>query len=369
MAQDNINSVASVDVRIEHLRDTLGIGTDRPRLSWTVTTESRDWLQTGYEIEAYDSDGKLRDQTGKVESDQSVLMAWPFAPLTSREQLSVRVRVWGTDGNVSEWSEPVALEVGLLSPSDWSARFISSTWDEDTSKSNPSPYLRREFKLRSGIKSARLYITSLGLYEAQLNGQVVGDHVFSPGWTVYDERLRYQTFDVTGMLQEGKNAIGAVLGDGWFRGRIGFAGGQRNIYGEQLALLAQLEVQYADGSSERIVTDDSQAWRAATGPILMNSIYDGETYDARLEHSGWTLPGFDDSSWSGVRGVDWDLNALEAPLGPPVRRIERVAPVSITKSPSGKTIVDFGQNFAGWLSIKVKGPAGHTVTLRHAEVL
>ncbi len=369
MILDKISTVFSVDVRIEHLRDTLGIGTDRPRLSWTVKTESRDWLQTAYEIETYDPDGKLRDQTGRVESDQSVLVPWPFAPVASREQLTVRVRVRGKDGSGSMWSDYVCLEAGLLSTSDWSARFISPAWDEDTSRSNPSPYLRREFELRAGIKSARLYITSLGLYEAQLNGQVVGDHVFSPGWTVYDERLRYQTFDVTGMLKEGQNAIGAILGDGWFRGRIGFAGGRRNIYGEHLALLAQLEVQYADGSSERIVTDDSQAWHSATGPILMNSIYDGETYDARLEHAGWTLPGFDDSAWSGVRTVDWDLNTLEAPLGPPVRRIEEVAPVSISKSPSGKTIVDFGQNLAGRLSIKVKGSVGHTVTLRHAEVL
>jgi alpha-L-rhamnosidase len=367
--ENKMTSTTRLNVRIEHLRETLGIGMAQPRLSWNIETENENWFQTGYEIEAYDANRKLRGQTGKVESDQSVLVAWPFAQLTSREQLSIRVRVWDKNGNVAEWSELVSLEVGLLSSNDWSAGFISPTWEEDTSRSNPSPYLRREFELRTGIKSARLYITSLGLYEAQLNGQVVGDHVFSPGWTVYDERLRYQTFDVTGMLKEGPNAIGAVLGDGWFRGRIGFAGGKRNIYGEQLALLAQLEIQYADGSSERIVTDDSQAWHAATGPILMNSIYDGETYDARLEHSGWTLPGFDDSAWSGVRSVDWDLNALEAPMGPPVRRIEKIAPVSITKSPSGKTIVDFGQNLAGWLSIKVKGPAGHTVTLSHAEVL
>ena len=369
MTQDKISSLASVDVRIEHLQDTLGIGTDRPRLSWIIATESQGWFQTGYEIETYDTNGKLRGQTGKVESDQSVLIAWPFAPLASREQLTVRVRVWGKDGNVSEWSNAVSLEAGLLSTSDWTAHFISPTWDEDTSRSNPSPYQRREFELRAGIKSARLYITALGLYEAQLNGAVVGDHVLSPGWTVYDQRLRYHTFDVTEMLNEGQNAIGAILGDGWFRGRIGFGSGNRNIYGEHLALLAQLEIQYADGSSERIITDDAQAWRAATGPILMNSIYDGETYDARLEHSGWSLPGFDDSKWSNVHKLEWDMKTLEAPLGPPVRRIETIAPVSITQSPSGKTLVDFGQNLVGKLSIKVKGSAGHTVTLHHAEVL
>jgi alpha-L-rhamnosidase len=357
------------NITIEHRRDALGIGTDHPRLSWAVETELQGWYQNGYEIEEYDANGKLVNQTGRVESNQSVLVPWPFARLSSREQVSVRVRIWGKDGSASDWSETVTLETGLLAPSDWSARFISPTWDEDTSKSNPSPYLRREFDLRAGIKSARLYITSLGLYEAELNGQAVGDHVFSPGWTVYDKRLRYQTFDVTTLLKAGKNAIGAILGDGWFRGRIGFAEGRRNIYGKQLALLAQLEVQYTDGTSERIGTDDVSAWRASTGPILMNSIYDGETYDARREHTGWTLPGIDDSAWSPVRTVDWDLNTLEAPLGPPVRRIELIAPISIAKSPSGKTLMDFGQNLVGRLSIKIKGPAGHTVTLRHAEVL
>jgi alpha-L-rhamnosidase len=367
MTQDKISSVFSVDVRIEHLLDTLGIGIDRPRLSWTVKTESRDWLQTGYEIESYDPDGNLRDQTGRIESDRSVLVPWPFAPLASREQLSVRVRVWDKDGSVSEWSDAVSIEAGLLSVSDWNARFISPAWKEDTARSNPSPYLRREFELRAAIKSARLYITSLGLYEAQINGKVVGDHVLSPGWTVYDERLRYQIFDVTTMLNSGKNAIGAILGDGWFRGRIGFGGGQRNVYGKELALLAQLEVQYDDGSSERIVSDEN--WRAATGPILLNGIYDGEIYDARLEHSGWSLPGFDDAKWSPVRTAKWNMDALEAPLHPPVRRIETLAPVSVHQSPSGKTIVDFGQNLVGRLSIKVKGPAGHTITLRHAEVL
>lgn len=359
-----MEKISSVKLSVEHRSESFGIGTSAPRLSWQIETDIQNWQQAAYEIKTLDSKG-----TGKVDSAESLLVDFPFAPLKSREQISIQVRVWGTDGSESDWSEPVVIETGLLSTSDWTARFISPTWEEDTTKSNPAPYLRREFELRAGIKSARLYITSLGLYEAEINGQVVGDHVFSPGWTVYDERLRYQTFDITSMLNEGKNALGAILGDGWFRGRIGFGGGQRNVYGEYLALLAQLEVQYEDGSSERIVTDDAGAWKASTGAILLSGIYDGETYDARLEHPGWTLPGFDDSAWSGVRTVEWDMDALEAPLNPPVRRIEKVAPVSIHKSPSGKTIVDFGQNLVGRLSIKVKGPAGHTVTLRHAEVL
>ncbi len=357
----------SVSIEVEHRQEKLGIGVDRPRLSWKIDTDTRDWHQAAYEIEAYGSDGKLADQTGRVASDQSVLIAWPFAPLSSREQVSVRARVWGQGQIASDWSEPVDLEAGLLDEADWHAAFITPGWGEDTSQSNPAPYLRRGFDLRRGIQAARLYVTSLGVYEVEINGTVVGDHVLAPGWTVYDERLRYNTFDVTAVLQEGENAIGAVLGDGWFRGRIGFGGGRRNIYGERLALLAQLEVRYGDGSHDRIITDGD--WRASTGPILTNSIYDGESYDARLELSGWSLPGFDDSSWGGVRTVDWDLKTLEAPLGPPVRRIETVAPISITDSPSGRTLVDFGQNLVGRLAIRVKGNAGNTVTLRHAEVL
>jgi alpha-L-rhamnosidase len=158
-----------------------------------------------------------------------------------------------------------------------------------------------------------------------------------------------------------------MLGDGWFRGRLGFGGGRRNIYGERLALLAQLEIRYADGTTERIVTDEE--WRAASGPILASDIYDGETYDARLERPGWSQADYDDGDWSGIRQLAHDLTTLVAPSGPPVRRIEELAPVAITTSPSGRILVDFGQNLVGRLRIRVQGQAGTTVTLRHAEVL
>lgn len=366
-----MSAVTVSSIRIEHLRKNLGIGISQPRLSWQVETELTNWRQTAYEIACFDADGREREQTGRVESDQSVLIGWPFVPLQSRERIGLKVRVWGTDDSASAWSEPVTVEVGLLQPADWRANFISPDWEEDTSKSNPAPYLRREFDLREGIQSARLYITALGVYEAQLNGKVIGDQVLAPGWTAYDQRLRYQTFDVTDLLKPGRNAIGAMLGDGWYRGRLGFGGGRRNIYGENLALLAQLEIQYADGSSERIISDEN--WRAATGAILMSSIYDGETYDARLAPIGWAEPGFDDTDWTAVRKLEQDaaspLEILEAPLGPPVRRIETLAPVSISQSPAGKTLVDFGQNLVGRLSIEVRGAAGQTITLRHAEVL
>lgn len=354
-------------VRIEHQKEALGIGTDRPRLSWMIETETLNWHQAGYEIQLFDAGGTLRSETGRVASEQSALVDWQFAPLVSRERVSVRVRVWGDDGESSAWSEPVSIETGLLHEDDWSARFITPDWDEDTTKPQPAPLLRREFDVRANVKQARLYITAHGVYEAQLNGEIVGDHVLAPGWTSYPHRLRYQTFDVTHLLHEGRNALGAMLGDGWFRGRLGFGGGQRNLYGNRLALLAQLEITFADGTAETIVTDEN--WRAATGPLLCSDIYDGETYDARLERVGWSQAEYRDEDWKSVRTVEWDFTTLVAPVGPPVRRTQIVAPVSILRSPSGCTLVDFGQNLVGRLRLTVRGPAGQTVTLRHAEVL
>jgi alpha-L-rhamnosidase len=354
-------------IRFEHLEETLGIGTTHPRLTWVIESEVEGWLQAGYEIEAYTHGGHLYGQTGRIDSTESVLIPWPFAPLASRLRLTVRVQAWSTDGRVTMWSIPASVEAGLLNVQDWTARFVSPDWEEDTSQAQPGPLLRREFNLQKEVKQARLYITALGLYEAYLNGTVVGDQVMAPGWTSYHNRLRYQTFDVTRMVQKGQNAIGVMLGDGWFRGRFGFNGGQANIYGDRLGLLTQLEVEYQDGTTEQIVSDEN--WRAVIGPILLNDIYDGETYDARLERPGWTSPNYDDADWAGVRRIDWDLTTLFAPMGPPVRRIQLVSPQAITISPSGRTILDFGQNLVGRLRISVKGKRGQTITLRHAEVL
>lgn len=354
-------------VRFEHRREALGIGTARPRLSWRVSAGQPGWQQEAYELEAWSSVDSRSGSTGRIASSESVLVPWPFAPLVSRQRVWVRVRVWDKTGQVSPWSELAPVEAGLLEGGDWTARFVTPTWEEDSDRPRPGPLLRREFELRPGLKQARLYITALGVYEPYLNGSPVGDHVMAPGWTSYHHRLRYQTFDVTTLLHPGRNAIGAMLGDGWFRGRLGFGGGRPNLYGDRLALLAQLEVEYADGSTQRVVTDET--WQAAPGPILANDIYNGETYDARLEQPGWSEPGFAAQSWSGVRLLDWDYSTLFAPLGPPVRRIELIAPRSITRSPSGKTIVDFGQNLVGRLRLTVRGEAGRTITLRHAEVL
>jgi alpha-L-rhamnosidase len=365
----NLAKVVVTAIRFEHHDEPTGIGEITPRLSWLVQTGAEGWQQTGYEIELYNPASVLLGQTGPVNSARSVLVEWPFAPLTSRQValLRVRVRGEGTQEPFSEWSDFYPVEAGLVEVAEWLARFVTPTWQEDITRPGGAPLLRREFNLTKGIAKARLYVTALGVYEAYLNGELVGDQVMSPGWTSYSHRLRYQTFDVTPYLKEGPNCLGAMLGDGWYRGRLGWGGGMRNIYGDKLALLAQLEVEYVDGTLERVVTDEG--WRAAPGPVLLSDIYDGETYDARLEKPGWANAGYADRDWAGVQPLERNLDTLTAPPGPPVRRIEVIRPVCLFSSPSGKTLVDFGQNLVGRLRLTVKGEAGRKIVLRHAEVL
>jgi alpha-L-rhamnosidase len=194
----------------------------------------------------------------------------------------------------------------------------------------------------------------------------MGDRLFTPGWTSYNRRLQYQTYDVTSLVRAGDNGIGAVLGDGWYRGNLGF-NGQRNVYGERLGLRVQLEIRYRDGHTERVVSDS--LWKTATGPIRASDIYGGETYDARLERSGWASAGYDDHDWPRVVVLNPRAGTLVAAESPPVRRVAEFRPIDIRRSPSGETVFDLGQNFTGWARLKVNGPAGTVVTLRFAEVL
>jgi alpha-L-rhamnosidase len=364
-----VTRIAPGSLRFEHLREPLGVGTATPRISWRVEDAPQGWEQTAREIEAHDPEsGALAWTTGRVSSSLSVLVPWAGPPLQSRQRLAVRARAWGPGGEATGWSQPAIVEAGLLSPADWIGRFVGPAWEETAGEPRPCPYLRKEFHGRAGLARARLYATALGVYEVEVNGRRVGDHVLAPGWTSYDHRLRYQAFDVTTLIREGPNAIGAVLGDGWYRGRIGFPGQSgEDLWGERLAFLAQLELTYADGTRAVVATDSS--WRASTGPLLASSLYDGESYDARREMPGWSSPGFDDAGWEGVVEVERDLATLVAPEGPPVRRVEAIEPASVAAMPSGATLVDFGQNLAGVVRLTVEGPPGTEVTLRHAEVL
>ena len=362
-----------VRLRTEYKENPLGIDVRRPRLGWQLQSDGRGVVQSAYQVRvARTADDVRRGRglvwdTGRVASAESVHCPYEGEPLPSAARYYWQVRVWDGSGRASPWSEPAWWEMGLLAPSDWKASWIEPALPDDDSKPGPVPMLRHEFRLTGTLARARAYVTSHGLYEMRLNGRRVGDQLFTPGWTSYGNRLQYQTYDVTSLLRTGDNAVGVLLGNGWYRGDLAGWIGRRNVYGSRLALLAQVDVLYTDGRRETIGTDGS--WKAATGPILMSEIYHGETYDARLEKAGWTEPGFDDRSWSGVAPADYGKDNLVAPAGPPVRRIEERKPIKVFRTPAGDTVADLGQNMVGWVRLAVRGPAGATLTLRHAEVL
>ncbi|MGX1267615.1 family 78 glycoside hydrolase catalytic domain [Streptomyces phaeoluteigriseus] len=239
--------------------------------------------------------------------------------------------------------------------------------DPSATAARPAALLRGEFTARAAVTAARLSVTALGVYELELNGTVVGDHVLAPGWTSYRHRHRYQVFDVTHLVRDGANAWGAHLADGWYRGLLGFNGGTRDIYGDDTGLLAELRIEYADGTTDTVATGAD--WRWSPGPVIAAGLYEGEEYDARRAQAGFSEPGFDDSAWEPVRLLEFDTRVLFPADSPPVRRTETLTAVAVSTSPTGRTIVDFGQNIVGRLRIRVRGEAGRTVTLRHAEVL
>jgi alpha-L-rhamnosidase len=339
-------------VRFEHREGGLGIGTGTPRLSWQVTSDDPSWSATAYELELTTA---AATTSVRVESSDQVLVPWPFEPLPARARATVRVRV-ASGPDWTAWSEPASVEVGLLASEDWAARFISPRilggFD------SAAPILARTFALRPGITSARLYATAHGVYVATLNGTRVGDEELAPGWTSYHHRLRYQTHDVASLLTDGDNTLEVVLGNGWYRGRLGWDG-RRGLYGDRLALLAQLEVTYADGSVEHIATDEQ--WSARESEIVADDLYDGQRTDLR---------GPERAGSDAVEVLDEDLDRLVAADGPPVRVTQVVPAVSVHRSPSGRTIVDFGQNVVGWVRLRVRdATGGNEVTIRHAEVL
>ncbi len=360
-----IGTVTVESPRVEHHREPLGIGEPAPRLSWKTKAPPQ-WRQSAYEIQ-FSTEGST-ESSGRIASTESVLVRWPFAELPSRTAGTLRVRVWGSDAGASAWSDAARIETGLLDPSDWSARPVGPTWNEDPdSDERRPPLVRRGFEPSGTPVAARLYVSAHGVYEVELNGHRVGREAMAPGWTVYRERLKYATYDVTEAIVPGRNAIGAWLGDGWYRGRMGWYGGFRNVFGDDIGLIAQLELRYADGSIQTIATDNT--WRVSPGPIISSGNYDGETYDAREEIPGWSTGDFDDSGWERAQTRHRDPATLAAPVSPPVRCTEEILPVGLITTPAGNRVLDFGQNLVGRIRITVSGASGDTVTLSTAEVL
>ena len=359
-------TVASSTARVvrltaEHATDRVDVAVPDPRLSWVVEAATPGWRQAAAEVELTAGGSAA---TVRLEGPESVLVAWPFEPIAPGSEQSVRVRVTGEDGGVSQWSDPLPVVAGFLPSGAWAARMVGLA---DPQRPAQPTCVRRSFALSGPVRRARLYATAHGVYQVEVNGREVDDEVLKPGWTSYQWRLLHESTDVTDLLVDGDNVVGVRLAGGWYCERFGFRDMAVPVYGEQPAVAAQLVVEYEDGSTETVATDDS--WRATQdAPTTRSGIYPGEHHDARLVPEGWSRSGFDDASWTPVR-VDGDFPEPEARRSPGARRVAELPVREVVTSPSGATILDFGQNLVGWLRITVHGDAGTTVTLRHAEVL
>lgn len=354
----------------ENQDNPLGLDVAVPRFSWQLSGSQRGIKQTAYEIQvstnapANGNKATFVWRSGKVMSDSSVHVIYKGEALKSGTRYHWVVRVWDNNNKPSAWSEAAWWQTAFLSPTDWKAKWIEVDGDVTA---RPSPLFRKGFTAKKAVRNATAYITSHGLYEAQINGKRVGEAYLTPGWTAYQKRLQYQVYDVTNMVKSGSNAIGVTLGSGWYRGYIGFSG-QKEYYGKDLALLMQVDITYADGTTESIVSDES--WKWSTGAIQNSEIYNGETIDDRLDKAGWANAGYDDSQWSGVKTVTFNDNvALVATYNEPVKKHETFKPIHIFKTPAGEQVIDFGQNLVGWVVLKANGKAGDKINLWHAEVL
>lgn len=352
------HAAAPQGLRFEQRTDpspVIGLGTGTPRLSWFVPVADAGYAQSAYEVEVTRGEAV---EVYRVESNDQVLVPWPAPELESRESAAVRVRV--SDGvDWSGWSEASTVEAGLLNPSDWRADFVSPV--EIGAAGMPAPILSGVLELPADVTKARLYATAHGIYVPTVNGQRIDDTVLAPGWTSYGKRLRYQTYDVTSLLRQGTNSLDVLLGNGWYRGRLGFEN-KSAIYGDRLAVLAQLEVTTVDGAFHVFLSDGS--WAARNSHIIADDLYDGQCTDLR-DQAGFSVAGS-----SAVEVIPADHALLVAPEGPAIRPIDVLPALSVSTSPSGKTLVDFGQNLVGWVRLRTHDlPEGSEVVIQHAEVL
>jgi alpha-L-rhamnosidase len=369
------------DLRCEYLRDPEGIDVAAPRLSWILTSERRGDIQSAYQVLVASTPqglaggiGDLWD-SGRIDSGDSVHVPYRGQPLGSLRACFWKVRVWDGRGAASGWSPPARWSTGLLRPLDWKAKWIGReapppSWSPmgvpDNSRRLPARWLRKEFGTRGKVSRATVCYSGLGWSELYLNGQRIGDEVLSPALSDYRQRVFYLTHDVTAAVRTGPNALGVVLGNGRFYAPR-LAKPKTETFGSP-ELRLQLHLEYEDGSSEDVLSDET--WRlSADGPITANNEYDGEEYDARREFAGWSAPGFDAAAWDHAQVLPAPGGVMSAPMIDPIRVTSSIQPVSDRQVRPGMYVYDLGQNFAGWCLLRVQGPAGQQVRLRFAERL
>ena len=386
----DLYEVRAVDLRCGHLRNPLGIAPERVRFSWRLAGEGERRVQLAYRVvvvagllaEVDDAEVSAAWDSGWVESAAHLDIAYEGAVLPCRRAFSWAVKVRDEESRESTWSETAFFETELDRHLDWDGAWIglgpdgtgmevpsgSGPVDGVANAQLPAPYLRRSFYLSEPVASARLHVTALGLYEARLNGARVGDAVLTPGWTDYRCRIQYQSYDVTSVLRQGENVLGVILADGWYAGFFGFLAKHAGaFYGEQPEALVELFITGVSDEELRIASDEE--WRGSTGAIRRADLLMGESIDTTCEKVGWDLPDFDASSWPRAVCVPRDERPLVADPGPAIRVCEQLPALAITRDTHGRQIVDFGQNLAGWVRLRLPaGVEGHCV-IRHGEVL
>jgi alpha-L-rhamnosidase len=376
-------------LRCEYLTNPVAIEERAPRMSWIVESPERGWRQTAYRVLVASSAAKLDANSGdlwdsgKVASGETAHIEYAGKSLTSRTRCWWKVQVWNGEDKVSVWSQSAQWTVGLLKADDWKgSKWIGFDKVREIPREKgklclpPARFLRKDFTLPKSVARAMFYASAQGIFDAYLNGRKIGEDYFTPGWTDYSKRIYYRAYDVTGLLKDGANTVGAVLADGWFAGYFGM-GGTRDSYGSNIRFKGILVLEYADGTTETVGTDDS--WKAATGPILEADFFQGETYDARAELTGWSAPGYNASTWQPVVGgatmrvrmpdktwIEVEPRLCAAPHEP-VRIHKEHQAKSITKPKAGMYVLDMGSNFAGFARVNVTAPAGTKIALRFGE--
>ena len=348
----------AINLRTEYLTNPIGIDYTKPRLSWTCEGGKK---QTAYQIVAVDVDGTELWDSGKVESSQMHLIPWGASTLSSRDRVSWTVRLWDENDMPGEISEEAIFELGLLDSSDWKANWISGNYQVNKKKRYPVDCFRKKFVVpeKKTIKGARAYMTACGIYEGQLNGDKIGTFCLAPGHTDYRKRVQYQTVDITSQIRSGRNELIFLLADGWYRGSVG-AWGLKNFYGSQTKLMAQIEIEFIDGTTQIVCTDDSFEW-TSDGPIRFADNKDGEIYDARFDD-------FVNANWSKAKITSHDV-VPTASNNFSLTEHEVFTSPKVIITPSGKKVLDFGQNIAGYMEFNVSAKAGQRIFMRFGEKL
>jgi len=361
-------AIQAFDLKCEYLRNPVAVATAKPRFSWKVNGAQ----QTAYEIVVTDGEAQIWD-SGKVDRNQQFFVPFGGKAMTSGRRAQWKVRLWGADGQPGPWSPSASFGIGLLSEGDWHAKWISDGLVPEGAKTLPPLLVRKDFDVRGQIKRATLYTTALGAYETRLNGMRVGDTILTPEWTDFSKRVLALAFDVTKLVKPGANAIGATVGDGWYSGRLGMLQGltgglPRYFYGKRPKYLATLRLEFNDGTTTEIGTDES--WKTTSqGPILSSDLYDGESQDLRKAIPGWDKAGFSAAGWQPVKIEASPGIEIKAQPSETIRVVKELKPLRLTEPKPGVYVYDLGQNMVGWPRIKVKGAAGANIQIRHAEVL